>query len=474
MAVALIPTGMIHAGVMTGMPIGRRHRRMRAMPTAIGVARHGCAAHPHPGRRRADPVQHECEAEQGRQERAGEAHDRDSSAGGGPRGAFRAGKVGRRGACRLRHAIDFIDRGGVDSGFWAGADSGEVWLAVCSEKSQTSMPNMSLHQTSSNRVARSKSWLREYRLEILVLTLGLIAMNLIFIAKAFRASGVIDPAAAGQLGDFVGGYVGTFFALASVVLLAATLRNQTRSAQMLQFEAKYFELLRLHRDNVAEMAVQEVKSRKVFVAMTREYRYALEITKKIAESYDLCLGQRKLSEIAYYSIYYGTGDESNRMLFSSLTEFPIDFVQSLVKRLEDPQERKRVQSEGKLGYVPFEGHQSRLGHYYRHLYQAVRYVDQQTINIDKYQYVKTIRAQLSNHEQALLLLNSLAPIGRSWWRQGYMLRYRMAQNLPKEFFDSDKELDMSLIFPKGYFGWEEGERAAPGPILANGENGEFR
>lgn len=55
-----------------------------------------------------------------------------------------------------------------------------------------------------------------------------------------------------------------------------------------------------------------------------------------------------------------------------------------------------------------------------------------------------------------------------------MLRYRMAQNLPKEFFDSDKELDMSLIFPKGYFGWEEGERAAPGPILANGENGEFR
>jgi len=77
--------------------------------------------------------------------------------------------------------------------------------------------------------------------------------------------------------------------------------------------------------------------------------------------------------------------------------------------------KERVRRERNFDYTPFEGHQSRLGHYYRHLYQMTRYVDEQSIDINKYEYVKTIRAQLSTHEQALLLLNSLTPVGQDWW-----------------------------------------------------------
>lgn len=320
------------------------------------------------------------------------------------------------------------------------------------------MPHVHNKQPLETTV-KERSWLHEHWMEILILVGGLVAMNLIFIAKAFRATDMIDPAGAGQLGDFVGGYVGTFFALASVVLLISTLRNQRRSAQVLNFEAKYFELLRLHRDNVAELEVQGVTGRKLFVVLIREFRSALEVTKRVAEKHSLALTQRQLAHINYYCLFFGTGPNSSRMLVRSLVEFEPAFVAELAMELNSDNEKTFAREEKKLAYVPFEGHQSRLGHYYRHLYQAVRYVDQQSIDIDKYQYVKTIRAQLSNHEQALLLLNSLTPIGQSWWTQGYMLNYRIVQNLPREFFDPKAELELSPLFPNGYFEWEENERA---------------
>ncbi|MBS4020154.1 MAG: putative phage abortive infection protein [Dechloromonas sp.] len=320
------------------------------------------------------------------------------------------------------------------------------------------MPTANKAQPTNSK-AQEWGWLREHWIEILILVAGLVAMNLIFIAKAFRATDTVNPAGAGQLGDFVGGYVGTFFALASVVLLTSTLRNQRRSAQVLNFEAKYFELLRLHRDNVAELEVQSVTGRKLFVVLIREFRSVVEILRRIADKHALVLSQQQLMHIAYYCLFFGTGPNSSRMLAQSLAEFPHAFVSDLVTELENPVVKQSAKDEKKLAYVPFEGHQSRLGHYYRHLYQAVRYVDQQTIDIDKYQYVKTIRAQLSNHEQALLLLNSLTPIGRSWWKQGFMEKYRMVQNIPRDFFDPKTELAVSMLFQSGYFEWEENESA---------------
>ncbi|MCX3264224.1 putative phage abortive infection protein [Pedobacter agri] len=64
----------------------------------------------------------------------------------------------------------------------------------------------------------------------------------------------------------------------------------------------------------------------------------------------------------------------------------------------------------------YEGHQSRLGHYFRHLYQTVKYINnQEKISYKrKYEYIKVLRAQLSNYEQAILFLNSLSSLGQNW------------------------------------------------------------
>ncbi len=309
--------------------------------------------------------------------------------------------------------------------------------------------------TTNTPLPGVKRWLLAYWLEIGILALGFIALNLIFVAKAFRTTSTVDPATAGVLGDFVGGYVGSYFALISIVLLYSTLKSQRKAYQLQSFEAKYFELIKMHRENVAELEIQGTEGRKLFVLMIRELRSLLEIVKSVAIAQGQTLTQRERMHIAYYCFFFGTGPNSSRMLRQSLSGFNAAFIDTLEKQLDLPETKKKASEAKKLLFVPFEGHQSRLGHYYRHLYQAVRYVDQQTIDIDKYEYVKTIRAQLTTHEQALLLVNSLTPIGNDWWSRGFMLNYRMVQNLPRHFFDPASELDLATIFRAKYFEWED-------------------
>jgi hypothetical protein len=95
----------------------------------------------------------------------------------------------------------------------------------------------------------------------------------------------------------------------------------------------------------------------------------------------------------------------------------------------------------------YGGHQFKLGHYYRHLFQTVRYIDQQEVFCyrEKYEYAKTLRAQLSTPEQYLLFFNSLSISGRQWEfahikgksqnLNCYLItKYNLIKNVPDLFF----------------------------------------
>lgn len=300
------------------------------------------------------------------------------------------------------------------------------------------------------------NWLKYYWFEIAIFLIGTACILSTFFADSYRGN-KLDPTLAGQFGDFIGGFIGTFFALISTVLLFATLRNQRNSSALQNFETKYFELIKMHRDNVAELEVQGLKGRKIFVALVREFREALKIIKEINTINNSPLNQKQLIHISYYCLLLGTGPNSTRMLITALSNFDQRLISEIVKALDNPFTKSETQKQRKLTYVPFEGHQSRLGHYYRHLYQAISYVNQQKLNINKLEYVKTIRAQLTTHEQALLLLNSYSPIGSSWWDDEYIITYGLVKNIPKNFFDQHEELNIALDFPDNYFEWEIAE-----------------
>jgi hypothetical protein len=130
-----------------------------------------------------------------------------------------------------------------------------------------------------------------------------------------------------------------------------------------------------------------------------------------------------------------------------------------VNEIDQPWNKTSVRAKRSMDFDPFEGHQSRLGHYYRHLYQTIAYIDRQRIPINRYEYAKTVRAQLSTHEQALLLLNSQTPMGQAWWMNRFVVDYQMVKNIPQDFFDSD-EISLPALFSPGYFEWEKANHEA--------------
>lgn len=296
-------------------------------------------------------------------------------------------------------------------------------------------------------------WSR-YWLELVTIICGFISINIIFFAKAYRETKTINPETAGQLGDFVGGYIGTIFTLISVIFLYSTLKNQRHSSSIEKFENKYFELLRLHRDNVNEIGIGKDFGRKIFVTLIRELRAIQTITKDLSENLGLHYSKADVFRISYITLFFGVGPNSSRLLKSALQKFDKKLVEQLEKTLNTKGYKNKVKSQRGFKFTPFEGHQSRLGHYYRHLYQSVTFVDNQEIDIDKYEYIKTIRAQLSTHEQGLLLINCLTSMGQNWQTKNLLLKYRFVKNIPKDFFDKSTEIDIEELFPNDYFEWQ--------------------
>lgn len=259
----------------------------------------------------------------------------------------------------------------------------------------------------------------------------------------------------GTFGDYIGGTVGSIFSLISVLLLYYTFKDQIRNSKIQRFENKYYELIKLHRDNVDELVLSNEKGKKIFVVLLREYREALKIVKLVSIQYQRTVKREELIELAYMVLFYGTGPNSTRVLISALPNYTEDFIIALAGELI--KEKDNVRLNRGFSFVPFEGHQSRLGHYYRHLYQTISFVNSQTIlSLDeKKSYIKTIRAQLSNHEQAILFFNSVSQIGKKWQTESLILTYSLIKNLPKSFIDEKEEIDVKTIFPTLIFEWEE-------------------
>jgi len=205
-------------------------------------------------------------------------------------------------------------------------------------------------------------------------------MILILFTDAFRGGILlttekeINAELASNFGEFVGGFFGSLFALMSVGLLVLTFQAQRDFSDKQSFETKYFELIKMHRDNVAELEVDEVVGKKIFVVMIREFRALLDVVKSTTEKCNIELTLEELIGITYFCFYFGVGPNSSRMLKDALelsyTNKDHNFFAELIKELENEDNQKIAKIKKRLTFTPFGGHQSRLGHYFRHLYQC--------------------------------------------------------------------------------------------------------
>jgi hypothetical protein len=268
---------------------------------------------------------------------------------------------------------------------------------------------------------------------------------------------------AGEFGDFVGGYFGTVFLVISVAVVVGSYRNQRAYERTTAFESRFFELLRYHRDNTAEIEVEGLKGRRAFVSFLREWRLLIQLVRFLEGTRIERLNVRQRASLSYLAFFHGSGPNGRRALEKAAhaAGHSTSVVDSLVGCMSHDWTVYSQQRRGKsprpelcfgtvseselrpLAYVPYEGHHSRLAHYFRHLLHLVRYACEHSPKGTAAEYIDLVRAQLTTHEQAIFALHISGAAGPSTPEERVQ-RYQLINDIPAGFFSED-EFDLNAL-----------------------------
>jgi hypothetical protein len=234
---------------------------------------------------------------------------------------------------------------------------------------------------------------------------------MVLVIVFFVVAIVWQPSEAGAaFGDFLGGTLNplltflTFMALLITIVLQQTELGDTRKELAASAKALEAQHVSLDRQNFESTFFQ-----------------MLTLHNTIVNSIDLKWSARNPSSNSAFD--EGTARESiGRDCFRQFYANYISAYQA-VGFMQDDQERLQA------AYDQFwELRQQDLAHYYRYLYNVLRFVYEYKGIDDKLRYVKLLRAQLSDFELALLYYNALNKNGVNYWI--YIHEYQIFDNLP--------------------------------------------
>ncbi len=300
-----------------------------------------------------------------------------------------------------------------------------------------------------------------YRLIGIGVTIS-IALLFLYLSKTTEldSRAPIDADIFSSYGSLVGGVLGALFSLAGVFLLINTLEAQECAIRIQQtnfskqlFESKFFDLVNIHRQNSFEINLKDRIGRKVFLTLQREFYHCKLVIDALNETWPEKLLEEERINISYMCFFFGAvGETSEQIMKRNLTGKYPNRINFILERFKKSQ--KEFTENDNFPYKLFEGHQSRLGHYFRHLYQTVKFVDEQPSSLltykEKYSYVKILRAQLSTQEQAFLFYNSLSDLGKAWEKQEdleskkLITKYNLIKNIPTGY---TSEFDVVKYYP---------------------------
>lgn len=336
------------------------------------------------------------------------------------------------------------------------------------------------------------------------------------------ATGYTGDTLGGIMNPFIAiaGVAFTFLAFYMQKLANDDIKNQFK---IQQFESQFYEMLHLHRENLNEMNIEgyifdydnydksrpgktgtkkekTTSGKKVFVTMIREFEAIHLICTKVFMFKFNSLSTANQDQVKNLLMHF-IFDHTYYVFFNGITFYKknIDRYKSedssgflnlvlndFVKELESKQksheelgikEYHLYYTSGSVfthdlvtknlwlsfNFKPFSGHQSILAHYYRHLYQTVKFVVKQNENLISYEskrdYLRVLRSMLSNFEQVLLLYNWHGGFGSNWEQKSTASRknkkenyfftdYRMIHNIPQDLLI--KEVQLEILFDDNF------------------------
>lgn len=371
---------------------------------------------------------------------------------------------------------------------------------------------------NEDSIEETKNWDR--------ITIGLLIASGFFLLFSFIAPWLLTKTAlfkswnfseTGQIGDTFGGIANPFIALVGIILtflafymqikankiqrelfykglqenkrqfeqelnanreqLNDQLAIQTHQFKKSEFESQFYEMLKLHKENVNEVSISrkvrlrqsikivqdqyiEIKGRKAFEEILLELEKCYEAAKKTFNKRD----KYYWLERAYKVFFFGINSNEN-----GIKRYYFRVDNELKNLGVDSTFYDNINSEFPAGNEYLTGYATFLAHFYRHLFQIVKFISVQDEKLipyeEKRKYIRILRAQLSNPEQALLFYNWKSGFGSQWENETnkFFTDYRMIHNIYDSLMleDFNPEVEFEKQIREKTYRKEEGRNWDP-------------
>lgn len=242
-----------------------------------------------------------------------------------------------------------------------------------------------------------------------------LSILLFIICGSWNFSSVLDESKIGQFGDFVGGFVGSLFALIGVILYYVALKEQRKDIQINR-DALKLQIDAL-KQQVKEFKAQKeelIETRKVYEEQTKLFREQTEYFKQQAKEYKSQTSTNALQQFdsSFYSLLHLLLDIHQEL--KSIDPF---YFASIYSQLSiDISKYNMCQACEKVNgkYIEiYYKHSDELSRCFKTLYRILRYIDSSSFDKStKEHYAKILRSQLSDNELLVLYYNCHSDLGK--------------------------------------------------------------
>ena len=273
----------------------------------------------------------------------------------------------------------------------------------------------------------------------------------------------------GLIGDFSSGVLGTIVATIVALYAIRTYRQERNHAKESSLQTVLATMLELHRQNVKEIKIERTGKKGECVERIEAFKQMYEELKAIYEKVESAIHREVENDPAKYAEYR---DEIKQKRLAHVLSYGYFFYKADDYKITETDEVLKdlcnfASNSVTNQYRNLNRHLV-LGHYYRHLYNMVNYVDQSDFSLkykNKEKYIKIIRSQLSDYEQVLLYYDTLSLLGMDWDEtsgeekkdeMNLIGKYRLLKNCPYyiEYFG----IKPSVTYRKEIEAWNrEGE-----------------
>lgn len=275
---------------------------------------------------------------------------------------------------------------------------------------------------------------------ILVIPLFIVAIYSLCEGISNKVCFNIDSTRASEFGSFFGGYVGVMFSILSTLLLIYTIIDQFIERQKRWATDNFYRMLEFHNDMVKQLSVAHINTtkpersngRRAFVVFKLQIHHLLELIEGLNTGEKWDLNKDQILRIVYMIFYYGIDRQWIEFLQDKIKEdIDPDLLKKILDKIVDEIEKNEL--KWKLGRT----NQTSLSSYFRNMYNLIKLIDNDKYlsKQEKKDLITIYRAQLSNPELYVLFFNLRSYFGKKWNNKGYVERYELLKNIPKNYCD---------------------------------------